>query len=163
MSFSLQFFTYVWLAGSFPEWCSYFRTSSFHDPLKWIQSFNSWSGSQFGDFSACSWKRPVHFWVLELLAGVQDRRVVCLLLEVRPCIHHVLASPGKGFKICHRRGAGKAPVFLRRISRAYVGDSAAQRRYTEKQADGGPVWNGILMIVLPAGERTDWMLSEVLV
>lgn len=81
---------FCWLAGSFPGWRSHFRTSSFCDPLKWIQSFNSWSGSQFWDFPARSWKGPFRFRVLELLASVQDGRVVCLLPEVRSCTQHVL-------------------------------------------------------------------------
>lgn len=92
-----------YLSGSFPQCHSYFRTSSFCGPLKWMQSFNSWSGSQFWGFSGCSWKGPFCFRVLELLARVQDRRVICLLPEVRWGIHHLLAPP------CFW-DAGKAPV-----------------------------------------------------
>lgn len=94
---------WFYLPGSFPRCCSYFGTGSFCDPLKWMQSSNSWSGSQFWGFSACSWKGPFCFRVLELLACVQDRRVLCLLLEVRWDIHPLPFWGGFW-------DAGKAPV-----------------------------------------------------
>lgn len=149
----LQFIISICLAGSFPERCSYFRTSCSYDPLMWIQIFNSWNRSRLWDFSARCWKGPFHFWVLELLAGVQNGGVAFLLHKVSwylPCVPH---SQHSGLGLA-QEGCWPSSCFPVEDFLSICGCMHCME-VLPRQADGGPTGRGI--VLTDACQRKDWV------
>lgn len=149
----LQFIIFFCLAGSFPERCSYFRTSCFYDPLMWIQIFNSWNRSWLWDFSTCCWKGPFHFRVLELLASVQDGGVTFLLHEVSLYLCHVLASLHDGLGLA-QEGCWESSCILVEDFLSICGCMHCIE-VLPRQTDGGPTWRSTVMA--DACQRKDWV------